>query len=105
GTFSYRTAVRNLDDEPLSKDEQKTLKNLYKQSGKIKDELRKVQHLTLKNNLRWMDVELALASGKETADNTIIDGFKTVEKHAEGYDEKNLQNPSVVSFQKRDENY
>ncbi len=105
GMFSYRTAVRNLDNEPLSTDEQKTLKNLYKQSEEIRNELRKVQHLALKNNLRWMDVELALASGKETADNTIIDGFKTVEKHATGYDEKNLQNPSIVSFQKRDENY
>ncbi|MBD8006386.1 germination protein YpeB [Bacillus norwichensis] len=105
GTFSYRTAVRNLDNEPLSKDEQKTLKNLYKQSEEIRNELRKVQHLTLKNNLRWMDVELALASGKEATDNVIIDGFKTVEKHATGYDEKNLQNPSIVSFQKRDENY
>ncbi|RST73676.1 germination protein YpeB [Siminovitchia acidinfaciens] len=105
GTFSYRTAIRNLDEEPLSKEEQKTLKNLYKQSGEIRNELRKVQHLALKNNLRWMDVDLALASGKETADNTIIDGFKTVEKQATGYDEKNLQNPSIVSFQKRDENY
>lgn len=105
GTFSYRTAVRNLDDEPLSKEEQKTLEELYKQSGEVRNELRKVQHLALKNNLRWMDVELALASGKETADNTIIDGFKTVEKHATGYDEKNLQNPSIVSFQKREENF
>ena len=36
--------------------------------------------MAMKNNLRWMDVELALATGKEHADNTIIDGFKTVEK-------------------------
>lgn len=46
--------------------------------------MRKVQHLVLKNNLRWMDVELALASGKEGTDNTIIDGFKTVEKLLKG---------------------
>lgn len=80
GNFSYRTAVRDLDKEPLSKDEYNTLKVLYKQSGDIQNDLRKVQHMVLKNNLRWMDVELALASGKETTDNTIIDGFKAVEK-------------------------
>lgn len=105
GDFSYKTAVRNLDDEPLSEKEHATLKKLYSQSGEIRDELRKVQHLVLKDNLRWMDVELAMASGKENADNTIIDGFKTVEKKATGYDEKNLQNPSIVSFQQRDENF
>ncbi|MFD1707118.1 germination protein YpeB [Siminovitchia sediminis] len=105
GTFSYKTAVRNLDDEPLSEAEQKTLNNLYQQSGELRNELRQVQHLALKNNLRWMDVELALASGKENADNTIIDGFKTVEKRATGYDEKNLQDPSIISFQEREENF
>ena len=31
-----------------------------------------------------------MASGKENADNTIIDGFKTVEKKATGYDEKHI---------------
>ncbi|MCL6574437.1 MAG: germination protein YpeB, partial [Bacillus sp. (in: Bacteria)] len=72
GNFSYRVAVRDLDKEPLSKDEYESLKVLYKRSGDIQNELRNVQQLVLKNNLRWMDVELALASGEESADNTII---------------------------------
>ena len=39
---------------------------LYIQMQKyIQDELRKVQHLVLKNNLRWMDVEMALASNRD----------------------------------------
>lgn len=80
GDFTYQTAIRNLDDEPLSSDEVKTLEQLYKQAAVIKDELRQVQHMSLKNNLRWMDVELALATEDEQIDNTIIDGFKTVEK-------------------------
>lgn len=84
GDFSYRVAVRDLDKEPLSDDEIKTLRSLYDKSGEIKNELRKVQSLALKNNLRWMDVELALASEKEPMDNTIVDGFKTVEKNVEG---------------------
>lgn len=85
GQFSYETAIRDLDKEPLTDEEYATLKELYKQSAEIQNELREVQYLILKNNLRWMDVELALASGKEQADNTIIDGLKTVEKTVEGY--------------------
>ncbi|MCM3236839.1 germination protein YpeB [Heyndrickxia oleronia] len=105
GNFSYRTAVRDLDKEPLSNEEYGTLKKLYSQSANIQGELRKVQHLVLKNNLRWMDVEMALATGKEGADNTIIDGFKTVEKTVKGYDESNTNDPSLVSFQKNNNNF
>ncbi|WP_042355249.1 germination protein YpeB [Bacillus rubiinfantis] len=104
GNFSYRTAVRDLDKEPLSDKEYETLKVLYKQSGDIQSELRKVQHMVLKNNLRWMDVELALASGKEMTDNTIIDGFKTVEKTVTGFDETDL-GPTMANFQVKDENF
>jgi spore germination protein len=104
GDFSYRTAVRDLDKEPLSKDEYEKLKVLYKQSGDIQNELRNVQHMVLKNNLRWMDVELALASGKEQTDNTIIDGFKAVEKTVSGYDETDL-GPSFANMQLKDENF
>ncbi|AIE60570.1 germination protein YpeB [Bacillus methanolicus] len=104
GDFSYRTAVRDLEKEPLSKKEYKALQSLYKQSADIQNEMRKVQHLVLKNNLRWMDVELALASGKEGTDNTIIDGFKTVEKTVEGYSETDF-GPAFLNMQKRDENY
>jgi len=90
GDFTYRTAVRNLDDEPLSKDESKVLEELYAQASDIKDELRNIQHLALENNLRWMDVQLALVNN-EQGDNTIIDGFRTVEKNVEGYTEANSQ--------------
>lgn len=104
GNFSYKTAVRDLDKTPLSDQEYKTLQTLYKQSGDIQNELRNVQHMVLKNNLRWMDVEMALASGKESNDNTIIDGFKTVEKTVSGYDETNF-GPTMTNMQKTDENY
>ncbi|SFA98253.1 MULTISPECIES: germination protein YpeB [unclassified Bacillus (in: firmicutes)] len=104
GDFSYRAAIRDLDKEPLSEKEYEKLKVLYKQSADIQSELRKVQHMVLKNNLRWMDVELALATGKEAADNTIIDGFKTVEKTVAGYDETDF-GPAFVNLQKRDENF
>ena len=89
GDFTYRTAVRDLDKEPLSDDELKMLEDLYKQSEDIKNELRTVQHEVLENNLRWMDVQLALATDEEQQDNTIIDGLKTVEKKVKGFSEAN----------------
>ncbi|MEH7415179.1 germination protein YpeB [Neobacillus drentensis] len=104
GNFSYRTAVRDLSKEPLTDKEYQTLQSLYKQSGDIQNELRNVQHMVLKNNLRWMDVELALASGKENTDNTIIDGFKTVEKTVSSFEESDM-GPTFSNLQKKDENY
>lgn len=104
GDFSYRTAVRDLDKEPLSEEEYNRLKELYKQSAEIQKELRNVQHTVLENNLRWMDVELALASEEQPLDNTIIDGFKTVEKTVEGYGETEF-GPTFVSMQNKDDKY
>lgn len=104
GDFSYRVAVRDLENEPLSDDEIKTLKSLYKQSGEIESELRKVQNMVLENNLRWMDVQLALASTDEPADNTIIDGFKTVEKTVKGYEESNF-GPSLTGTSRENHGY
>ncbi|KKI88810.1 sporulation protein [Bacillus sp. SA1-12] len=88
--FSYRTAIRDLEKEPLSDEEYKKLKSLYSKSADIQNELRNVQHLVIENNLRWMDVELALASGQKQMDNTIVDGFKTVENNMEAYSESDF---------------
>lgn len=104
GEFSYRTAVRDLDKKPLNEKEYSALQTLYKQSADIQGELRQVQHLVLKNNLRWMDVELALASGKENSDNTIIDGFKVVEKTVSGYEDTDF-GPEYVSLKEKDSNF
>ncbi|MED4532215.1 germination protein YpeB [Metabacillus fastidiosus] len=104
GDFSYRTAVRDLEKEPLSNKEMKSLERMYKKSADIQGELRKVQSLAIKNNLRWMDVEMALASGKKQADNTIIDGFKTVEKNVDAYTETDL-GPTFTSNKNREEGF
>ncbi|WP_043933583.1 germination protein YpeB [Bacillus sp. EB01] len=104
GDFSYKAAVRDLEKEPLTDTEYKALENLYKEAGDVQEDLRKVQHMVLKNNLRWMDVELALASGKENGDNTIIDGFKTVEKTVSGYGETDF-GPGFVDMKKNDANF
>lgn len=103
GDFTYRTAIRNLDDDPLTEEETKVLEDLYTQASEIKNELRRVQHLALENNLRWMDVQLALVNNEQT-DNSIIDGFRTVEKEVEGFSEANSQSGLIgISTKPEDE--
>ncbi|WP_270572118.1 germination protein YpeB [Bacillus glycinifermentans] len=105
GDFSYKTAVRDLDKEPLNKKEYASLNKLYEKSKDIQDELRSVQHKIIGNNLRWMDVELALASGQKQSDNTIIDGFKTVEKTANGFSESNFGPATMTNVKKEEQGY
>ncbi|WP_048602337.1 germination protein YpeB [Rubeoparvulum massiliense] len=79
--FTYQVAVRDLSKEPLTKKEYETLQKLYGSATKIKNELQKVQGKVLSDNIRWLDTEKLLISNKEPKDNTIIDGFNTIEKH------------------------
>ncbi len=105
GKFSYQTAVRDLEKEPLSDEEYKQLEDLYEQSGDIQNELRAIQYKVMKNNLRWSDVEAASASDEEPKDNTIMDGFSTVEKKVTGYSEASQFGPSHTANQQKDERY
>jgi spore germination protein len=104
GDFTYKTAVRNLDDSPLSDKETETLNQLYKQSAEIEQELRQVQHIALEENLRWMDVQLALATDDSKGDNTVIDGLKTVEKTVKGFSETNVDS-SIIGTSADDHQY
>lgn len=103
GEFSYRTAIRDLNKKPLNNDEVKLLETLYEQSGEIKKQLREVQYMVLNDNLRWMDVQVALATN-DKSDNKIIDGFKTVEKNVEGYSEGDL-GPSFMGSSNENHDY
>lgn len=78
GDFSYRIGVRDLERQPLTDKEWETLRTLYKRSGQIQRDLAKVQEQVLSKNLRWMDVETAMAAEDKVMNNTIIDGFKKV---------------------------
>lgn len=95
--FSYKAAIRDYTKEPLSEKEMGNLKALYENSGEIAKQLREVQDKVLQNRLRWMDVETALATQQEAEDNTIIDGFKTVDKRVSAYPELDW-GPSVASI-------
>ncbi|MGE6629506.1 germination protein YpeB [Bacillus sp. NPDC077027] len=104
GDFSYKSSVKTLSDEPLNKDTHRTISTLYEQAADVQNELRQVQHLVLNKNLKWMDVEMALADGDHKSDNTIIDGLKTVEKNANAFSDVDL-GPTSVSTEKEAQGY
>jgi len=94
--FAYHTSVRDLTKQPLNGSEMKTLKSLYDRSGTINQELGKIQDAVISNRLRWMDVETAIASEHNPHDNTIIDGFRAVDKQVGAYPETDW-GPSAMS--------
>jgi len=87
GQFAYQVGLRDLDREPLTDKEWNTLRSLYNRSNQNQRELQKLQKQVLEKNLRWMDVELALASEDKKMDNTIIDGFRRVDRLVNEYPE------------------
>ncbi|MNH90222.1 Sporulation protein YpeB [compost metagenome] len=95
--FSYKAAVRDFTKKPLTDNELGNLKALYKNSGEISKDLQEVQNKVITSRLRWMDVESALATENKAEDNTIIDGFKTVDKRVAAYPELDY-GPSVASI-------
>ncbi|RSL33485.1 germination protein YpeB [Salibacterium salarium] len=87
GDFSYKTTVRDLEDKPLSDKEYEQLQKYYDQSGEIKQELRKLQASSIKNQLKWTDAEEAMSSGQEPMDNSIVNGFQQIDDTVQGYSE------------------
>ncbi|PYZ98444.1 germination protein YpeB [Alteribacter lacisalsi] len=102
GEFSYRNSVRDLEQEPLTEKEYDQLKTLYSQSGEIQNEMRKVQAMVLKEDLKWMDVELAMAAQDGPGDNAIIDGFEIIDEKAGQFSESDF-GPNAGGVSKNDE--
>ncbi|PGZ89897.1 MULTISPECIES: germination protein YpeB [Bacillaceae] len=80
GNFSYKTAVRDLNKEPLTAKEYKTLRDMYSTAEKIQDGLRNVQTNIMNKNLSWIDVGQMTEERKAPRDNSIVDGFKHIEQ-------------------------
>src|SRR5690606_4252276 len=98
--FAYHTAVRDLKKQPLTEEEIKALKSLYQASEEIGGELDRLQNDVIRQRLRWMDVEVALATEREPYDSAIIDGFRTLDRKAGSYPDGNWS-PSVLSAERR----
>ncbi|WP_420488319.1 germination protein YpeB [Gottfriedia acidiceleris] len=78
--FSYKTAVRDLNKEPLTAKEYDSLRKIYSTSEKIQDGLRNVQTNIMNKNLSWIDVDQMSEEKKASRDNSIVDGFKHIEQ-------------------------
>lgn len=78
--FSYKTAVRDLEKEPLTNQEYNSLRGMYQTAEKIQDGLRGVQTNIMNKNLSWIDVSQMTEESKASRDNSIIDGFNNIEK-------------------------
>ncbi|MGG3450051.1 germination protein YpeB [Domibacillus aminovorans] len=96
GDFTYKTAIRDLDNEPLTDKEYNQLETLYSQAADIQKELRTVQMSVLDKNLRWTDIAHATAKGDEPTDNTVIDGFNTIENKASEFSEADVSQAAQV---------
>ncbi|MBP1933481.1 germination protein YpeB [Ammoniphilus resinae] len=101
GDFAYKTAVRDLNKDPLSEKEYENLKTLHSRAVEIQSELRRVQSKVIDQKLRWMDVESALASEEENLDNTIIDGFRTIDKTVNEYSDIDF-GPGIQTLQNKE---
>lgn len=97
--FAYQTSVRDLTKQPMTDQELKMMKSLYAAAGNVNKELGSVQEAVISNHLRWMDVEIAMASENSPHDNSIIDGFKAIDKQLGEYPE-NDWGPSAMSTER-----
>ncbi|MGI6145490.1 MAG: germination protein YpeB [Peptococcia bacterium] len=88
---SYLLSQTAQSEGGLSENNIKTLEDLYQRAQDITNDLNKLGAKILNNELSWTQVEIAAyASDRDLEDNTIIDGFRLVEKKMEGYPELNL---------------
>lgn len=90
GNFSYKIAVRDMNEVPLSVEEFNSLKQMYQRSNEIEDQIRDVQYQIATNNLKWIDVGKQLKSGETLNGNAVIDGFTQVENKTKSYSVENM---------------
>ena len=95
GEFTYHVAIRDLDNKPLNEEEIGRLGQLYESANEIRKELRTVQHKVFSDQLKWTEVELALANNDRETPNHIIDSFTAVEDFTTGFDQSHFDNLSA----------
>jgi spore germination protein len=94
--FAYKTNIRDTKTAPLTQAERTLLTNLYKRTGEISTELRRVQTAVMSKQLRWMDVELAQIEENTTRDTSIVDGFQLVNEKVTEYEDLDF-GPTVTT--------
>jgi len=85
--FAYKTSVRDLGKQPLSKEEFKTLNSLYSSSHQISSQLSQLQHNIMNSSLRWMDVEVALAANEDQTTHPVVSSLRSLNDQSSQYSE------------------
>jgi len=101
--FTYEIGMRDLDNEPITDEEWKQLKSLHAEAKEIQAELRKIQTKVLDENLRWMDVEMAIASEDKDMGKGIIQGIEVIDRQVQGYIETEFGSTDNKHFGKNDD--
>ncbi|SDH08305.1 spore germination protein [Alteribacillus persepolensis] len=87
GDFSYKTTIRDLGEKPLSDQEYEQLQRFYKEAGEIRHDLRKLQASALKEQYKWTEAEQVMADNDAPMDNSIVNGFQTIDNKVKGFKE------------------
>ncbi|NIK12320.1 germination protein YpeB [Alkalibacillus almallahensis] len=85
GDFAYDVSIRDLNDQPLNDQELQALRELKDQSNQMKSDLRQVQNQVLTDGVRWMDIEVSVATNDQR-DDEVLKGLQVVEEDAGQFD-------------------
>lgn len=85
--YTHDIGMRDLENEPINDEEWQQLKSLHQEAKEVQGQLRNLQSKVLNNNLRWMDVEMAIASENMEMGKTILNGFEGIDQQVQGYTE------------------
>ncbi|WP_059103534.1 germination protein YpeB [Shouchella shacheensis] len=83
--FANRTAIRDLDNEPLSDKEYETLTQLYEQSGSIRENMRESQAMMMQQHKQWLDMDEELAH--EPKESSVAGNFEKMNESVKGFSE------------------
>lgn len=76
----YILKKNNLENEKLTEKEWEKLQEFYERSLVVRDELQNMESSVLNRDLSFVEVETnVLRNGRKLKDNTIVDGFQTIE--------------------------
>jgi len=85
--YSYFILKKNnLENKKLTEKEWDKLQELYERSLVVRDELQKIESTVLNRDLSFVEVEtVVLRNGKKLDDNTIVEGFQTIEQKVKAF--------------------
>lgn len=84
--FTYRTSVRDLNQEPLTDDEYETLEQLYEQASSIRHTMRETQAMMMQTDTKWL-TEREREEDDEPAEYSVAGHFERMNKSVQGFSE------------------